>query len=72
MTKRERFVMRLNRFNHAFNKITICILYTFIMAVLGVIIYGANQQKTSSSVTVTYSRPSYTVTFDPAGGGGIS
>ena len=69
MSRRKKFVLWLNRFNHTFNKVTICILYTFIMAVLGVIIYGANQQKTSSSVTVTYSRPSYTVTFDPAGGG---
>ncbi len=38
------------------------------MIMLGAIIYGANQQKATSNVTVSYSRPSYTVTFDPQGG----
>ena len=72
MTRYERFVLWLNRFYHKQNKITICVLYVLIMAILGVIIYGATQQKASSTLSVTYSRPSYTVTFDPAGGGGIS
>ena len=38
------------------------------MIILATIIYGANQQKTTSNITVNYSRPSYTVTFDPNGG----
>ena len=42
------------------------------MAILGVIIYGATHQQASSNISVKYSRPYYTVTFDPAGGGGIS
>ncbi len=69
MTKYERFVLWLNRFYHKQNKITICVLYTLIMAILGVIIYGATHQQASSNISVKYSRPSYTVTFDPAGGG---
>ncbi len=69
MTKRERFVLWLNRFYHKQNKITICVLYTLIMAILGVIIYGAIQQKATSNVSVKYSRPYYTVTFDTQGGG---
>ena len=69
MTKREKFVLWLNRFYHKQNKIMICVLYVLIMAILGVIIYGANQQKSNANVTVKYSRPYYTVTFDPAGGG---
>ena len=69
MTRYERFVLWLNRFYHKQNKITICVLYVLIMAILGVIIYGATQQKASSTLSVTYSRASYTVTFDPAGGG---
>lgn len=68
MTKRERFVRWLNKFYHVQNKITICVLYTLIMIILGVIIFGATQQKTSSNISVKYSRPYYTVTFDPAGG----
>ncbi len=39
------------------------------MAILGVIIYGATHQQASSTISVTYSRPSYAVTFDPMGGG---
>ena len=72
MTRRERFVRWLNKFYHVQNKITICVLYTLIMIILGVIIFGATQQRTSSNISVKYSRPSYTVTFDPAGGGGFS
>ena len=72
MSRREKFVLWLNKFNRVFNKITICFLYVFLMAILGVVIYGASQQKSSADVSVTYSRPYYTVTFDPAGGGGIS
>ncbi len=68
MTKWERFKAWLNRFYHVQNKITICFLFSWIMIILGVVIYGAQQQKASANVTVTYSRPSYTVTFDPAGG----
>lgn len=68
MTKRERFVLWLNRFYHKQNKITICILYTLIMIILGVIIYGATHQNSSSNVTVKYTVPYYTITFDPNGG----
>ena len=50
----------------------LCVNYTLVMVLLSIIIFGAQQQKTTSNVTVSYSRPSYTVTFDPAGGGGIS
>ncbi len=52
--------------------VMLCVNYTLVMALLSIIIFGATQQKTSSNVSVRYSRPSYTVTFDPAGGGGIS
>ena len=50
----------------------LCVNYTLVMALLSIIIFGATQQRTSSNVSVKYSRPYYTVTFDPAGGGGIS
>ena len=78
MTKYERFVLWLNRFYHKQNKITICVLYTLIMAILGVLIYGATHQQASSNISVRYTRPTYTVTFDPNGGelstigGGVS
>ena len=78
MTKYERFVLWLNRFYHKQNKITICVLYTLIMAILGVLIYGATHQQANSSISVKYTVPSYTVTFDPNGGelstigGGVS
>ena len=68
MSRRKKFVLWLNRFNHVFNKVTICILYTFIMAVLGVIIYGATHQQASTNMSVTYTRPFYTVNFDTNGG----
>ncbi len=68
MTKKERFVLWLNKLGRGCNRITIIVLYITIMIMLGAIIYGANQQKATSNVTVTYSRPSYTVTFDPQGG----
>ena len=69
MTKKERFVLWLNKLGRGCNRITIIVLYITIMIMLGTLIYGANQQKATSNVTVNYSRPSYTVTFDPAGGG---
>ncbi len=78
MTKYERFVLWLNRFYHKQNKITICVLYTLIMAILGVLIYGATHQQANSNISVKYTRPTYTVTFDPNGGelstigGGVS
>ena len=78
MTRYERFVLWLNRFYHKQNKITICVLYTLIMAILGVLIYGATHQQANSSISVKYTVPSYTVTFDPNGGelsttgGGVS
>ena len=72
MTKKERFVLWLNKLGRGCNRITIIVLYITIMIMLGAIIYGANQQKATSNVTVTYSRPSYTVTFDSAGGGSSS
>ena len=68
MTKYERFVLWLNRFYHKQNKITICVLYTLIMAILGVLIYGAMQQRANSNVSVKYTVPYYTVTFDANGG----
>ena len=46
----------------------LCINYTLVMGLLCVIIYGATAQRTSSNVTVTYNRPTYTATFDPNGG----
>ena len=48
------------------------------MAILGVLIYGATHQQANSSISVRYTRPTYTVTFDPNGGelstmgGGVS
>ena len=72
MTKKERFVLWLNKLGRGCNRITIIVLYITIMIILGTIIYGANQQKATSNITVDYSRPSYTVTFDPAGGGSSS
>ena len=71
MTRRERFVLWLNKLGRGCNRITIIVLYITIMIMLGTLIYGANQQKATSNVTVTYSRSSYTVTFDPAGGEGL-
>ena len=68
MSRRKKFVLWLNKFYHVQNKITICILYTFIMAVLGVIIYGATHQQASTNMSVTYTRPFYTVNFDANGG----
>lgn len=68
MTRYKHFVLRLNKFCHVQNKITICILYSFIMAVLGVIIYGATHQQASTNISVTYTRPYYTVNFDLDGG----
>ena len=68
MTRKERFVLWLNKLGRGCNRITIIVLYITIMIILGTIIYGANQQKATSNITVSYSRPSYTVTFDPAGG----
>ncbi len=72
MTRKEKFVMWLNKFNRHFNKFTLCFLYVFIITVLSFIIWGATHQQAGTNVVVTYSRPYYTVTFDPAGGGGIS
>ena len=78
MTKYERFVLWLNKFYHVQNKITICVLYTLIMAILGVLIYGATHQQASSSISVKYTRPFITVNFNPNGGefgatgGGVS
>ena len=78
MTRYERFVLWLNRFYHKQNKITICVLYTLIMAILGVLIYGATHQQASSSISVKYTRPFITVNFNPNGGefgatgGGVS
>ena len=72
MTKKERFVLWLNKLGRGCNRITIVVLYITIMIILGTLIYGANQQKATSNVTVNYSRPSYTVSFDPAGGGSSS
>ena len=46
----------------------LCINYTLVMALLCIVIYGATAQRTSSNVTVTYNRPTYTATFDPNGG----
>ena len=46
----------------------LCINYTLVMALLSIIIFGATQQRLSGQVSVRYSRPSYTVTFDPNGG----
>ena len=69
MTRKERFVLWLNKLGRGCNRITIVVLYITIMIMLGTLIYGANQQKATSNITVTYSRPSYTVTFDSAGGG---
>ena len=68
MTRYERFVLWLNRFYHKQNKITICVLYTLIMAILGVLIYGATHQQASSNISVKYTVPTYTVTFDANGG----
>ena len=68
MTRYERFVRWLNKFYHIQNKITICVLYTLIMIILGVMIYGATHQQANSSISVKYTRPTYTVTFDPNGG----
>ncbi len=48
------------------------------MAILGVLIYGATHQQASSNISVKYTVPTYTVTFDPNGGelstigGGVS
>ena len=69
MTRRERFVLWLNKVGRGCNRITICVLYITTMLILATLIFGATQQKATSNITVTYSRPSYTVTFDPAGGG---
>ena len=68
MTKREKFVLWLNKFNHTQNKITICFLYSFIMIVLAFAIYGATHQQTSSNITVRYTRPTLTLNFSPNGG----
>ena len=68
MTRRERFVLWLNKVGRGCNRITICVLYITTMLILATLIFGATQQKATSNITVNYSRPSYTVTFDPAGG----
>ena len=49
---------------------TISISFCFICIMLCVagILYCTNQQKVQSTITVDYSRPYYTVSFDPAGG----
>ena len=69
MSKWDRFVDWGNRLYRTCNRITIFVLYVTIMLILGAMIYGANQQRATSNITVTYSRPSYTVSFDPNGGG---
>ena len=46
----------------------LCINYVLVMGLLCVIIFGATVQNTSSNVTVTYNRPTYTATFDANGG----
>ena len=59
--------------NRVWDKIRVgmlCVNYTLVMALLSIIIFGATQQRTTGNVSVKYSRPSYTVTFDPTGGGG--
>ena len=70
MSKWNRFVDWGNRLYRTCNRITIFVLYVTIMLILGAMIYGANQQRATSNITVTYSRPSYTVSFDPHGGAG--
>ncbi|MGN0798416.1 MAG: hypothetical protein ACI4L7_02510 [Christensenellales bacterium] len=69
MSKWDRFVLWLNKVGRGCNRITICVLYITTMLILATLIFGATQQRTSSDITVNYSRPSYTVTFDPQGGG---
>ena len=69
MSKRDRFVDWGNRLYRTCNRITIYVLFITIMVIMGTMIYGATQQKTTSNITVNYSRPFYTVTFDPQGGG---
>ena len=68
MSKWDIFVDWCNRLYRTCNRITICVLYIVIMTIFATIIFCAKQQKASSNITVSYSRPSYTVTFDPAGG----
>ncbi len=58
----------MNRFWDKFRVWMLCINYTLVMAALGIIIFGATHQNLSSQTKVVYNRPTYTVTFDAAGG----
>lgn len=55
------------------HKMKLCLIsfeYVFVMFVLCFCIFGATHQQTTSNVTVRYTRPSYTITFDASEAGG--
>lgn len=59
--RRESFLRKLRLIN-------ISVIYVVVMACLFMVIYAANQQRNTNDVKVKYTRPTYTVTFDPNGG----
>ena len=61
-------VYRRENFLRKFRLMTISILYSVTMICIIAMIYGAQQQKMTSNVSIQYSRPTYTVTFDANGG----
>jgi hypothetical protein len=67
--RKARFEAWMNKFGRACNKITLCFVYIWTMIVLAYAIFGSLQQKMTSNVTITYKVPTYTITFDPQGGG---
>ena len=62
-------VYRRENFLRKLRLMTISILYSVTMICIIAMIYGSQQQKMTSNVTITYKVPTYTVTFDPQGGG---
>ena len=62
-------VYRRENFLRKLRLMTISILYSVTMICIIAMIYGSQQQKMTSNVTISYTRPYYTVSFDPQGGG---
>jgi uncharacterized repeat protein (TIGR02543 family) len=61
-------VYRRENFLRKFRLMTISILYSVTMICIIAMIYGSQQQKMTSNVTITYKVPTYTVTFNANGG----
>ena len=68
MSKWDKFVAWGNRLCSKCNRITIVVLYVTTLIIFATLIFCANNQTSTSSITVSWERPSYTITYDANGG----